>query len=223
MQPSAAGDWGKSRQLALGRVGTRQLAGADGRIAWLRSPCASPPNEFYYRGCTPEDANGWHVSIYAFPASVTPPVRFQNGSALLDVALEPLNLPLVSIVQLKVLYLPKEKVFMGVFVNHVKFNAEPKSGWMLYGPWDFSRTKKGTPRFGDLSSGWNSRLRTSGTRSDTPRSANKGDQASGVATASDFPCLPASARKPISSCNKSAGYPWFPTRGVGDNAPLAEA
>jgi hypothetical protein len=31
------------------------------------------PDDFYYRDCTPSNASGWHVRIYAFPRSVVPP------------------------------------------------------------------------------------------------------------------------------------------------------
>jgi hypothetical protein len=104
---------------------------------------AFEPSEFYYRGCTPDDANGWMLSIYAFPIGVMPPVRFDQGRALIEVALEPLSGQLVSIVQLRVIHLPEEEVFLGLFVNRMMTSFSPQSGWILNGPGDFTRDQKG--------------------------------------------------------------------------------
>jgi hypothetical protein len=101
------------------------------------------PTDFYYRGCTPETANGWHLAIYAFPTDVTPPVRFRQGEAELDVALEGLSGALASVVQLKIICLPEEKVFLGLSVNRGMISFPAKSGWTLNGPGDFTRERKG--------------------------------------------------------------------------------
>ncbi|MGA2075414.1 MAG: hypothetical protein ABSH52_18145 [Terriglobia bacterium] len=108
-------------------------------------PFLFEPGDTYYRGCTPDDANAWHLQIYAFPKVVVPPLRFRDGNALLDVALEPVSGGgrLLSVVQLKVIHLPKEKVFLGLFVNRQKTNFPPKSGWILHGPGDFTGNRNG--------------------------------------------------------------------------------
>jgi hypothetical protein len=69
------------------------------------------PNEFYYRGCLCDEANAWIVSIWVFPVHVVPPVRFFKGQAVLDVAAEPLNGNLLSVMQFKLANLRNEKVF----------------------------------------------------------------------------------------------------------------
>ena len=106
-------------------------------------PLVFEPSEFYYRGCTPDEANGWIVSIFTFPMSVVPPLRLRQGYALLDVALEPLSGNLVSVVQLKVIHLPGEKVILGIFVNRVVTNFPAKSGWILNGPGNFTKIQRG--------------------------------------------------------------------------------
>lgn len=106
-------------------------------------PLIFEPSDFYYRGTTPEEADTWILSIYAFPIGVTPPVRFKNGNPVLDVALEGLNPPWVSVVELKVIHLPAEKVFLGLFVNHIKSSGRPKSGWSMNGPGDWTMQQKG--------------------------------------------------------------------------------
>jgi len=106
-------------------------------------PLVFEPSEWYYRGCTPDDANAWILSVYAFPIAVIPPLRLRDGYALLDVALESLSGSLVSVVQLKVIHLQEEKVFLGLFVNRVTTKFQSISGWMLNGPGDFARNRKG--------------------------------------------------------------------------------
>lgn len=106
-------------------------------------PLIFEPSDFYYRGSTPEDANTWILSIFAFPIAVTPPVRFKGGNAVLDVALEGLYGPWVSVVELKVVHLPVEKVFLGLMVNHFKSSGRPKSGWSISGPGDWTMQQKG--------------------------------------------------------------------------------
>jgi hypothetical protein len=106
-------------------------------------PLIFEPDDCYYRECMPDEANGWHLSIYAFPKNVVPPLRFRKGEAVLEVVLERLNGPLVSIVQLKVIYLPGEAVFLGLFVNRVITNFPSKSGWTLNGPGDWTTNRRG--------------------------------------------------------------------------------
>jgi hypothetical protein len=106
-------------------------------------PLIFEPSDFYYRGTTPEEADAWILSIYAFPIEVTPPVRFKNGNPVFEAALEGLNPPWISVVKLKVIHLPEEKVFLGIFVNCIKSSGYPQSGWSLNGPGDWNMQQKG--------------------------------------------------------------------------------
>jgi hypothetical protein len=102
------------------------------------------PNEVYYRGCTPEEANGWMVAIYAFPINVVPPARFDHGSMVIDVALaESVSYRNAAVVQLKVIHLRKEKIFLGVLVNRLVTDFPSKSGWYLHGPGDYREDRSG--------------------------------------------------------------------------------
>jgi hypothetical protein len=101
------------------------------------------PQEFYFRGCVPAEANSWMLSIYALPMNVVPPVRFTRGCAIVDMALERISGGLLAIVQLKLIHLRREKVFLGLFVSRLLTHFPSKSGWSLNGPGNFTRTKKG--------------------------------------------------------------------------------
>lgn len=106
-------------------------------------PLVFEPNDCYYRGCTPDEANAWYLAIYTFPKNVIPPVRHHQGRVVLDVAFEGLNGALASVVQMRVIHLPEEKVFLGLYVNRMMVRFPPKSGWMLGGPGDWTKEQKG--------------------------------------------------------------------------------
>jgi hypothetical protein len=62
---------------------------------------------------------------------------------VIDVAAAPLHGALVSVVQMKIIHLRKERVFLGLFVTRMIVGFQPKSGWVLSGPGDFTLHKKG--------------------------------------------------------------------------------
>jgi hypothetical protein len=92
------------------------------------------PDDFYYRACTPENANAWAIAFYVFPINVVPPLRFVKGQPVLDIAADACYGRWFNVVQLKVLRLRKEKVFLGAFSNSVQAEFRSKSGWILNGP-----------------------------------------------------------------------------------------
>jgi hypothetical protein len=90
--------------------------------------------DFYYRGCTPDEANGWILSIYAFPINVVPPIRYIGREAKFDIAIDPSYGHWLNVIQLKAMHLREEKVFLGAYVNAVRSSFKEKSGWALAGP-----------------------------------------------------------------------------------------
>ena len=97
-------------------------------------PLIFEADEFYYRRCTPAEATAWMLSIFVFPVDVAPPVRFRQGQELLDIAADPAHGRLMNVIQLKLMRLRKERVFLGAYVNAVKGSAPVKSGWIFNGP-----------------------------------------------------------------------------------------
>lgn len=101
------------------------------------------PRHYHYRACTPTDANAWKLEFHTFPSEVIPPIRWEEGHFLLDVAIEPLNGPLISVKRLSILHLPKEKVFLGVAINRFIHGFPSISGWVFSGPGDWTSERKG--------------------------------------------------------------------------------
>jgi hypothetical protein len=76
------------------------------------------PSDFYYRRSTPKDANVWHVGIYAFPVGAVPPLRFEGDQAVMEFVLNPLSAGVPgAIIKLKTIYLEKEQVYLGLYVE----------------------------------------------------------------------------------------------------------
>jgi hypothetical protein len=101
------------------------------------------PKDFYYRGCTPGDANAWYLQIYVFPTEVTPPVRYENEQQILTAAIEGINGPLASVVRFKTLHLTAESVFLGLYVSRCVVGFPAASGWTINGPGDYTAEKPG--------------------------------------------------------------------------------
>jgi len=101
------------------------------------------PCHFYYRACSPNTANCWVLDIYIFPAGNVPPCRWEENHLVLDAAVEPLNPPLLSVRRFSVLHLPEENIFLGLAINSAIGSAPPISGWILSGPGDWTKERKG--------------------------------------------------------------------------------
>jgi hypothetical protein len=101
------------------------------------------PDQFYYRACTPAEANQWILGIYVFPKRVIPPVRFRQEHCLLDATIEGVNGPIASVVHLSVLHFPEEEFFLGLIVNRTFAPLSSRSGWILSGPGDYTKDRKG--------------------------------------------------------------------------------
>jgi hypothetical protein len=91
------------------------------------------PDEIYYRGYAPDQKISFRIEVYVFPVHVVPPVRFRNGQAVMDTTMQSLNGPIAAVVTMKVIHLPEEKVFLGVYVNAMANLFPPPSGWILGG------------------------------------------------------------------------------------------
>jgi hypothetical protein len=92
------------------------------------------PDECYYRRCSPDDANGWILTFHTFLKRPPLPIRYRNNVPFLHVAAEsgPFS-PLHFIVEYRLIDIPGP-VVLGLNLNRVVAQVEPKSGWMLGGP-----------------------------------------------------------------------------------------
>jgi len=102
------------------------------------------PEDFYYRRSTPVDANAWSLAIYAFAVETVPPLRFQGTQGVMQYQLSPISAGVPgSIVELKVIHLLVEKLYLGLYVERWIGRWPVKSGWSLHGPGDFTRYQPG--------------------------------------------------------------------------------
>ena len=93
------------------------------------------PDEFYYRRCSPHEADGWILTIHVFPRNPPLPVRSRNNFPFLQVASEnnPFS-PLTYIVEYRLVDFQRAPVFLGLNLNRIVTKGGAKSGWALIGP-----------------------------------------------------------------------------------------
>jgi len=102
------------------------------------------PDDWYYRRSTPGDANCWHLAIYAFAAGCVPPVRFKGTQPVMEFVLNPISGGVSgSAVELKVIYLEAEKVFLGLHIDRYIGRWPVRSGWSLHGPGNYTQFQSG--------------------------------------------------------------------------------
>jgi hypothetical protein len=94
------------------------------------------PEECYYRNCSPDEADGWVLTLHTFSKRPPLPIRFRNKIPFLQVQAEnsPSN-PLGFIVEYRVIDLPGP-VVLGLNLNRIVTKVMSKSGWILNGPSD---------------------------------------------------------------------------------------
>lgn len=102
------------------------------------------PDDCYYRKCFPDQANSWHLAIYAFPAGCVPPVRFKGQDAIMQYMPHPISGGVAgSILELKTIYLEAEKVYLGLHVERFVGHFPVTSGWSLSGPGNYNQYQSG--------------------------------------------------------------------------------
>ena len=92
------------------------------------------PDECYYRRCSPDEADGWILTIHTFPRNPPLPIKFRNNFPFLHFASEssPFS-PLHFIVEYRLVDL-QGPVILGLNLNRIVIKGDVKSGWMLSGP-----------------------------------------------------------------------------------------
>jgi hypothetical protein len=91
--------------------------------------------DFYYRRCSPDEADGWILTIHVFPKSPPLPVRFRGNYPFIQVASESNGVsPLVYSVEYRIVDFPGSPVALGLNVNRIVTNVPSRSGWIMSGP-----------------------------------------------------------------------------------------
>ncbi|HXY13351.1 MAG TPA: hypothetical protein VEI26_02505 [Terriglobales bacterium] len=102
------------------------------------------PSDCYYRKSSPENANCWHLAIYAFAAGCVPPVRFRGKDAVMEFTPHPISGGIAgSVVELKTIYLEKEEVYLGLHIERTVGHFPVSSGWSMNGPGNYTQYQSG--------------------------------------------------------------------------------
>jgi hypothetical protein len=77
-------------------------------------------------------------------AAAVPPLRFQGKQGVMQYQLNPISAGVPgAIVELKTIYLPVDKLYLGLYVERFIGKFPEKSGWSLHGPGNFTRYQAG--------------------------------------------------------------------------------
>ena len=101
------------------------------------------PTDFYYRNCLPQNANSWTLAIYVFPRNSAPPIRIEGNRLTLAIALEPLNPPMSSVLELRTVFLAEERITIGLCVHRSIQKLQSASGWVFNGPGEYTTERRG--------------------------------------------------------------------------------
>jgi hypothetical protein len=101
-------------------------------------------SDLYYRLCTPSDANTWHLAVYAFPSAGIPPLRFEGEQAVMLYQPHHITAGIPgAVINLKMIYLPADKLYLGLYVECFVGRYPVESGWMLNGPGNYTQYQSG--------------------------------------------------------------------------------
>jgi hypothetical protein len=102
------------------------------------------PEDFYYRHCNSEDANTWHLAIYAFPIGVIPPLQLEGKIAVMLYQPHPITAGVPgAVIKIKVLCLEAERMYVGLYVERAIGSFPSKSGWTINGPGNYTQYQSG--------------------------------------------------------------------------------
>jgi hypothetical protein len=101
------------------------------------------PNDCYYRNSTPTDANTWHIAIYAFAAGI-PPLLFEGKQPVMFYQPHFITAGIAgAVIKLKMIHLPVDDIWLGVFVERYIGHYPVESGWRLGGPGNYTQYQSG--------------------------------------------------------------------------------
>jgi len=102
------------------------------------------PNDVYYRRSTPSDANTWHLAIYAFPQGGIPPLQFEDEQPVMLYQPHFITAGVHgAVIKLKMIYLPADELYLGIYVERFIGRYPVKSGWTLNGPGNYTQYQSG--------------------------------------------------------------------------------
>lgn len=102
------------------------------------------PQDHYYRQCDPENANIWHLAIYAFPIGGIPPLQLEGNERVMLYQPHPITAGVAgAVIKMKVLWLEVEQMYLGLYVERAVGSFPSKSGWTINGPGNYNQHQSG--------------------------------------------------------------------------------
>lgn len=90
-------------------------------------------DDWYYRGCSPQEATSWLIEIILFPTRYWAGVRKRGDRLILSMALYGFEASM-AVVDMAVVPLEHQQVFIALFVSRGRTTFNQPSGWTMQGP-----------------------------------------------------------------------------------------
>ncbi|MHB1752159.1 MAG: hypothetical protein ACYCTF_05610 [Acidiferrobacter sp.] len=100
------------------------------------------PDDLYFRGATPCEANGIILEVFAFPKRYWAGVRKRGRDYVLTIAFKDFEASRAAI-ELKVIDIPGQDVMLAGFASNARLTFPSDSGWVLSGPGSAAPDGKG--------------------------------------------------------------------------------
>lgn len=89
--------------------------------------------DWYFRACTPKTATAWVIEFFVFPNRYWAATRKQGDKYVLSLCFPGFEAGM-GVIELAVIELPKQPLFIGAFVSRCKASFPTASGWCIAGP-----------------------------------------------------------------------------------------
>ncbi len=100
------------------------------------------PDDLYFRGTTPSEANGIILEVFAFPKRYWAGVRKRGRDYVLTIAFNDFEASRAAI-DLKVIDIPGQDIMLAGFASNAQLTFPSDSGWVLSGPGSATPDGKG--------------------------------------------------------------------------------
>ncbi len=97
-------------------------------------------SDWYYRVRSPNDATAWFIESFVFPEHYWGAVRKDRRGFNLTLSFLQFEASM-GVIELRVIELPKQPIFLGILVSRIRTNFSASSGWTICGPGERAKTE----------------------------------------------------------------------------------
>jgi hypothetical protein len=89
--------------------------------------------DWYYRGCSPSEANGWDIEFFVFPERYWLAARKKHDRFTLTLSFINFEVSM-GVIEMQIVELPGQPIILAGFSSRTRTSFPSTSGWVLSGP-----------------------------------------------------------------------------------------